>query len=56
MLLMIMIFTILLSSYFIGTYIKIDATDLTVGTTNAVTGIITDIDASSCDANNAFYQ
>jgi len=36
--------------------VSVSATDLTVGTTNATTDTATDIDASSCDPNNAFYQ
>ena len=38
-----------------SSYDFVSATDLNVGTTNAVTDIATDIGASSCDPNNTFY-
>ena len=36
-----------------SSYDSVSVTDLTVGTTNSVTDTSTDIDASSCDPNNA---
>ena len=37
-------------------YDSVSATDLTVGNTNSVTDTSTDIDTSSCDPDDAFYQ
>ena len=37
-------------------YDSVSATDLTVGKTNSVTDTTTDIDTSSGDPDNAFYQ
>jgi len=38
-----------------SSYDSVSPTDLTVGTTNTVTAIATDIDTSSCDPDNVFY-
>ena len=39
-----------------SSYDSISATDLTVGTINTVPDTDTDIDTSSCDPDNAFFQ